>query len=175
MRLPPVCLSAPCTFRFPVLDIRNKFVQKYSYKFVQKKKIKGGMGLLDTASREIGTEGQTSDHILQTCPIWRRGVRKLGPLTPPPPPPATPSATNSEFQFQFHPRRRNVTTSMVGLRNGHIREFSPQMVNPRDIIMFVCWLLNVPATCQCISETDLLRQLYVLLHRDRSCRPVTIY
>ena len=26
----------------------------------------------------------------------------------------------------------------------------------------VCWLLNVPATCQCFSGTDLLRQFYVL-------------
>ena len=24
--------------------------------------------------------------------------------------------------------------------------------------LFVCWLLNVPATCECISGTDLLRQ-----------------
>ena len=30
--------------------------------------------------------------------------------------------------------------------------------------LFLCWLLNVPATCQCISGTDLLRQLYVLPH-----------
>ena len=30
--------------------------------------------------------------------------------------------------------------------------------------MFVCWLLNVPATCECISGTDLLRQFYVLPH-----------
>ena len=29
---------------------------------------------------------------------------------------------------------------------------------------FVCWLLNVPATCWCISGTDLLRQVYVLPH-----------
>ena len=28
----------------------------------------------------------------------------------------------------------------------------------------VCWLLNVPATCSCISGTDLLRQFYVLPH-----------
>ena len=35
----------------------------------------------------------------------------------------------------------------------------------------VCWLLNVPATCKCISGTDLLRQFYVLPHWDRSCRP----
>ena len=27
-----------------------------------------------------------------------------------------------------------------------------------------CWLLNVPATCECISGTDLHRQLYVLPH-----------
>ena len=30
-----------------------------------------------------------------------------------------------------HPRRQNVT-SMVGLKNGHIRKISPRMVNPRD-------------------------------------------
>ena len=32
----------------------------------------------------------------------------------------------------------------------------------------VCWLvaclLNVPATCECISGTDLFRQIYVLPH-----------
>ena len=28
----------------------------------------------------------------------------------------------------------------------------------------VCWLLNVPATCQCISGTDLRKQFYVLPH-----------
>ena len=30
--------------------------------------------------------------------------------------------------------------------------------------LYVCWLLNVPATCECISGTDLLRQFYVLPH-----------
>ena len=30
--------------------------------------------------------------------------------------------------------------------------------------MIVCWLLNVPATCECISGMDLLRQFYVLPH-----------
>ena len=45
----------------------------------------------------------------------------------------------------------------------------------------VCWLLNVPATCKCISGTDLLRQFYVLPHWDRNCtsnspsHPVTAY
>ena len=32
------------------------------------------------------------------------------------------------------------------------------------------WLLNVPATCQCISGADLLRQLYMLPQWDRSWR-----
>ena len=51
----------------------------------------------------------------------------------------------------------------------------------RHVCLFVGWLLNVPATCECISGTDLLRQFYVLPHRDRSCRsnfpshPVTVY
>ena len=30
--------------------------------------------------------------------------------------------------------------------------------------LFVGWLLNVPATGECISGTDLLRQVYVLPH-----------
>ena len=33
-----------------------------------------------------------------------------------------------------------------------------------EILFVVCWLLNVPATCKCISGTDLLRQFYVLPH-----------
>ena len=47
--------------------------------------------------------------------------------------------------------------------------------------LFVCWLLIVPATCECISGTDLHRQFYVLPHWDRRCRsnfpshPVTVY
>ena len=32
------------------------------------------------------------------------------------------------------------------------------------VCLFVCWLLNVPATCECISGTDLHRQFYVLPH-----------
>ena len=31
-------------------------------------------------------------------------------------------------------------------------------------VVVVCWLLNVPATGECISGTDLLGQLYVLPH-----------
>ena len=32
------------------------------------------------------------------------------------------------------------------------------------VVCFVCWLLIVPATCECISGTDLHRQFYVLPH-----------
>ena len=44
-----------------------------------------------------------------------------------------------------------------------------------------CWFPIVPATCQCISGMDLLRQFYVLPNWDKSCRsnflphPVTVY
>ena len=31
-------------------------------------------------------------------------------------------------------------------------------------VVVVGWLLNVPATCECILGTDLLRQFYVLPH-----------
>ena len=47
--------------------------------------------------------------------------------------------------------------------------------------MFVCRLLNVPASSKCIARTDLLKQFYVLPHWDRSYRsnspshPVTVY
>ena len=47
--------------------------------------------------------------------------------------------------------------------------------------LFLCCLLNVPATSWCISGMDLHRQFYVLPHWDRSCRsdflphPVTVY
>ena len=30
--------------------------------------------------------------------------------------------------------------------------------------LFVGWLINVPATCECISGTDLLRRFYVMPH-----------
>ena len=51
----------------------------------------------------------------------------------------------------------------------------------RYIYSFTSWLLNVEATCLCVSETDLLGEFYVLPHRNRSCRsnflyhPVTVY
>ena len=43
------------------------------------------------------------------------------------------NAGNKNTPSMHHPRRRNLTTSVVGLRNGNIPKISPQVVNPRDI------------------------------------------
>ena len=47
-----------------------------------------------------------------------------------------------------------------------VRETAVQLATSHasDKGLFVGWLLNVPATCKCISGTDLRRQLYVLPH-----------
>ena len=41
---------------------------------------------------------------------------------------------------------------------------SPSADNTTPGQVFVCWLLNIPATFECISGTVLLRQFYVLPH-----------
>ena len=54
----------------------------------------------------------------------------------------------------------------------------PRSTSAPSSCSFVCWLLNVPATCECISGTDLLRQFYVLPHCCRSnfpSHPVSVY
>ena len=43
------------------------------------------------------------------------------------------NAGNKNTPSTHHPRRRNVTTLMVGLKNGHICKSHPKVVNPRDI------------------------------------------
>ena len=40
-------------------------------------------------------------------------------------------------------------------RRGQVSEFSVELEGG---VVVVCWLLNVPATGECISGTDLLRQ-----------------
>ena len=63
----------------------------------------------------------------------------------------------------------------------HLPPLLPSAPKQTTERLFVYWLLNFPATCLCISGTDLLRQFYVLPHWDRSCRsncpshPVTVY
>ena len=61
------------------------------------------------------------------------------------------------------------------------RELMARLTSVMTDRLLVGWLLIVPATCECISGTDLHRQFYVLPHWDRSCRsnfpshPVTVY
>ena len=42
------------------------------------------------------------------------------------------NASHKNTPSMHHPRKQNVTTSMVGLKNDHIRKYLTQMVNPRD-------------------------------------------
>ena len=66
------------------------------------------------------------------------------------------------------------TSSISGTDAGGIKAAEPEVdlvTNSVAWDLFVGWLRNVPATCKCISGTGLLRQLYVLPHWDRSCRP----
>ena len=50
--------------------------------------------------------------------------------------------------------------------SSHKQDSNPDSSCGRRLGLFVvvCWLLNVPATCGCISGTDLLRQFDVLPH-----------
>ena len=36
------------------------------------------------------------------------------------------------------------------------------------VVVVAYWLLEIPATCWCISRTDMLRQVYVLSHQHTS-------
>ena len=86
------------------------------------------------------------------------------------------------------PQSTNVSVpGMTGLGKAGINPCGPQSqgscLATRLLrgLRFVCCLLNVLATCECISGTVLLTQFYALPHWDRSCRsnfpshPVTVY
>ena len=102
---------------------------------------------------------------------WGPGPPGPGPMGPPGGPPGGPCNTASACVSGL--------ISCCSTSQQH-----PQYLSETDLSkqrQFVCWLLNIPATCKCISGTDLLRQFYVLPHWDRSCRsnfpshPVTVY
>ena len=52
-------------------------------------------------------------------------------------------------------------SSQLSLQTIHVLEHRTASI-VSDLL--VGWLLNVPATCECISGTDLHRQVYVLPH-----------
>ena len=102
-------------------------------------------------------------------------IRECTPCTSWHPQPAktcTCTCAHSHKQTHLYTINRATTSTEVG----HMHALSCIWTNT-----FVGWLLNVPATCQCISGTDLLRQFYVLPHWYTSCRsnfpsrPVTVY
>ena len=72
---------------------------------------------------------------------------------------------------------------LAGVLAGEWRRRQSSGSCPVCCVLFVllCWLLNVPLTSLCTSGTDLLRQLYMLPHWDRSCTsnflsyPVMVY
>ena len=74
-----------------------------------------------------------------------------------------------------------ISCAIWGGKGVGFRQRERERERERGGVCFVCWLFNVPATCECISGTDLHRQIYVLPHWDRSCRsnfpshPVTVY
>ena len=50
-------------------------------------------------------------------------------------------------------------------RKADVLTVTPRVAPNRiTTLVVVCWLLNVPATCECISGTDLRRQFDVLPH-----------
>ena len=57
-------------------------------------------------------------------------------------------------------------SAYMPMRNLHtLKRMCSRVLQARYVVV-VCWLLNVPATCECISGTDLLRQVYVLPHSE---------
>ena len=61
----------------------------------------------------------------------------------------------------LYKRRPIILQEPYRMKGTLLHEKSP---NIEEDCVFVCWLLNAPAICECISGTDLLRQFYVLPH-----------
>ena len=105
-----------------------------------------------------------------------------------------------EMWIPLRPIPREDSSSLTFLWTGQVREIDrpKYLIHGRSLSsicffgtvfsllkegmrLFVGWLLNVPATCECIPGIDLLRQFYVLTHWERSCRsnfpshPVIVY
>ena len=65
-------------------------------------------------------------------------------------------------EFRKYRSTSVVQTSHIGFTS-EVSDYLVVHTGPYQCL-FVCWLLNVPATCECISGTDLNRQFYVLPH-----------
>ena len=81
-----------------------------------------------------------------------------------------PAVTPTTKTSMHHPRRRNVTSPMVGLKNGHIRKNFTQNGEPRDIAGRRRMLINISATCK-VKEpitTNYGNQLHAHYHWEKS-------
>ena len=91
-----------------------------------------------------------------------------------------PAAVKVEALTTRPTRRRHLPARQHGSR-WFIKKIQTNGISYQKNDGCCCWMLNVPATCKCISGTGLLRQFHVLPHWDRSCRPnfpshpVTVY
>ena len=91
---------------------------------------------------------------------------------------AGPTLVSADLSLRY----TNMTVAET-LNNQQTTTLSRHQLSAHTSVVRVCCFLgclNDPAICQCISWTDLLRQVYVLPHRDRSCRsdlphPVKVY
>ena len=72
--------------------------------------------------------------------------------------PAADEKDSDKYKNGYQIKARHVHRAFDPLR----RELTVARMLPQK--WFVGWLLNVPATCLCISGTDLHRQFYVLPH-----------
>ena len=92
---------------------------------------------------------------------------------------------NTLCAARCHPTQCSITSHLVKhckiIQKAKLEICSPFPFSLFHVCFFVGWLLNVPATCKCISGMHLLRQFYMLPHWNRSCRsnflphPVTVY
>ena len=102
-------------------------------------------------------------------------IRPTSPITDP----ITPDALQGTRVTGMIPTVKGGKDQHCCSGEGHLTNM-PQWQSPKRGL-FVGWLLNLPATCMCISRIDLHRQFYVLPHWDTSTRsnflphPVTVH
>ena len=86
----------------------------------------------------------------------RRGIKRLMPR---------PEGSPYTYTYTYLPMSGKLVDTVCGPRHQAHRQV---VVNSTDVkyslVAVVCWLLNVPVTCECVSGTDLHRQFYVLPH-----------
>ena len=77
---------------------------------------------------------------------------------------------NVTKQQQQQQQKHSSTTTTLQKRRAPLPGLLSMSLQEHQQCLFVPCLLHVPAACSCISGTDLLRQTYVLPHRDRRYR-----